>query len=186
MRIGFTGAQGSGKTTLAKLIKQHDDKTVFVPSTARVALQQGYKINTEADPLSQLLTTVSRIAAEYEAVGELIISDRTPLDSLAYTNYQYDHIWSEEEKTQFYMDSSFSLVEQAMRNYDHIFYCPPYFAPTDDGVRSGDTAYQKAIDEYIVGLIQTMLLRVHTVPFSTPLNRLEWFYETIQLTNVTV
>ena len=186
MRIGFTGSQGSGKTTLAELVAEQFDGVTFVPSTARVALQQGYKINTEADPISQLLTTVSRIAAEYNARGHIILSDRTPLDSLAYTCYQYDKVWSEEEKTGFYLDTSFAVVEQAMERYDHIFYFPPYFAPAADGVRSVNTDYQIRIDGYIRKLIKKFDLPVHEVPFTHPLARLEWLADILHLTNVTV
>lgn len=188
MRIGFTGAQGSGKTTLAKLLEQ-DRSVQFVPSTARIAMQSGYKINTEADPLSQLLTTVSRFTAEQDAIGDIIVSDRTLLDSLAYTTYQFNHVWQGQDRNDFYMQTSFDFVADAMLRYDYIFYFPPYFAPEDDGVRSADLEYQAEIDANIVLLIQEMNLRVYTVPHLSPLKRLEWLYETIDevgnLTNAT-
>ena len=153
MRIGFTGAQGTGKTTLLRAIEKADLGFTVVPSTAREAIKAGFSLNRDADPLSQLVTTVSRVALEdnlYRITGKTL-SDRTPLDSLAYTLYQLTFVW-EKRESDYYWNISQGLVLEHMHKYDHIFYFPPYFAPKNDGVRDDDVLYQKTID----GIIQVV------------------------------
>lgn len=173
------GSQGSGKSTLAALVAENDPTVTFVPSTAREAIKYGYKVNTEADPLSQLLTTVSRITAEKAAVGKTIISDRTPLDSLAYTTYQMDNVWTASEQNDFYYKTSVDLVKQHMGIYDMLLYFPPYFAPVDDGVRSGDIDYQLQIASYMEDYLEAFDLRYYRVPNCSPEERLSWYKTTM-------
>jgi len=165
MRVGFTGAQGTGKTTLLRRIENSDLGFTVVPSTAREAVKAGFKVNREADRLSQLVTTVSRVALEdnlYRTTRRTV-GDRTPLDSLAYTAYQANFVWDATESP-FYWDISAGLVQEHMFKYDHIFYFPPYFAPKKDGVRDGDAAYQKVIDGIIKAFLDSYQLSYHTVP----------------------
>lgn len=169
MKIGFTGSQGTGKTTLAKALLQDswfkDRNYVFVPSTARVAEQEGFKVNRDADPLSQLLTTVGRITAEYGVEDEITstISDRTPLDSLAYTTYQFNNVW-EDFNSKFYWKVSYDLVQKHMAEYDYIFYFPVFWAPKDDGLRDPDSGYQHDIDELIVDFLDSMEVKHFVIP----------------------
>lgn len=176
MKIGFTGSQGTGKTTLAKsLLKEKDfaDFT-FVPSTARRGEKEGFTVNRDADPLSQLLTTVGRITAEYEtsATASHTISDRTPLDSLAYTTYQFNSVWTD-FNSKYYWEVSYKLVEKHMKDYDFIFYFPPYWAPKDDGLRDPDPGYQKDIDHLVFELLDTMGVAYFTMPEETVANRVD-------------
>lgn len=177
MRVGFSGSQGTGKTTLAKaMVRDPRFKDwKFVPSTARIAVEQGFKVNREADPLSQLLTTCSRITAEYRVTGDATstVSDRTPLDSLAYTTYQYNEVWTD-FNSKFYWDVSYDLVEKAMKEYDAIFYFPPYWVPKEDGVRSGDRQYQLDIDELVVTFFDSMGVSALSVPEGTNAERVDF------------
>lgn len=173
MKIGFTGSQGSGKTTLAKAMmndpwfKSNDWK--FAGSSVRAMHDKGFAINKDADPLSQLVSTVSRITTEYTAeqgVDNLVV-DRTPLDSLAYTTYQYNNVWTD-FNSKHYWQISYDLVSKHMSEYDFVFYFPPYWAPKDDGVRSADVEYQleidKLIDNYLddMGIASFMIKNVST------------------------
>lgn len=169
MKIGFTGSQGTGKTTLAKALLADswfkDRNFVFVPSTARIAEKEGFKVNRDADPLSQLLTTVGRITAEYGVEDEVTstISDRTPLDSLAYTTYQFNEVWGDFNSV-YYWKVSYDLVEKYMGEYDHIFYFPPYWAPKDDGLRDPDVQYQQDIDTHVADFLDAMRIEFYTMP----------------------
>jgi len=152
MRIGFVGSHGSGKTSLAKhLMESYAEfkNFVYVPSSAR-RLERFVPINKEATPSSQLYITASRIADEEELSGSgrsSILSDRTPLDSLAYTHYQNEKVWAGKEKA--LMHTSELLVRRAMRDYDEIVYFPVYWEPKDDGVSLADADYQKEIALYM-------------------------------------
>lgn len=182
MRIGFTGAQGTGKTTLLRAVEENDMGYAVVPSTAREALKAGYKLNREADPLSQLVTTVSRVALEdnlYRLHGKTI-GDRTPLDSLAYTAYQMALVWpSQMHVPGYYWNISEQLVVEHMHKYDHIFYFPPYFAPKRDGVRDGDVQYQNSIDEIIKRFLNMHDIRYHTIPDTNTQQRLSFLTKAV-------
>jgi predicted ATPase len=176
MKINTVGAQGTGKTTFCQALQRRVGG-VFIPSTAREALKYGYKLNYEADPISQLLTTVSRIAAETDAdnTHKLIISDRTPVDSLAYTKYQIDHVWDAEDGNDFYWKVSRDIVRQHMVNAGYTIYVPITFAIHDDGVRSPDLAYQKAIDENVRELLDELQVKHLVMPAGSVQERVDWF-----------
>lgn len=180
MRVGFTGAQGTGKTTLLKAVDEAGLGFKAVPSTAREAVKAGFKVNRDADMLSQLVTTVSRVSMEdhwYNEMGKTI-SDRTPLDSLAYTFYQAKFVWPE-KPNEYYLTISTELVVNHMKKYDHIFYFPPYFNPKPDGVRDGDVAYQQAIDHEIKTALLMLDVTYHTVPMGPTPHRLEFLTKLI-------
>jgi predicted ATPase len=179
VRIGFTGSQGTGKTTLAensvdkiRLLKG-DWKTV--PSTARAAREAGYSINRDADPLSQILTTVARINAENKLAdsGFSVLSDRTPIDSLAYTSYSFNNIWKNSNK--FYWQQSADLASHHMKSYDAVFYFPVYWGPDADGVRDTDPHWQIEIDHMIIALLEDFGIYSIVVPNLSIEDRVEWF-----------
>jgi hypothetical protein len=177
MRIGFTGAQGTGKTTVLKRIEKSKINLTIVPSTARAALAAGFAVNRDADPLSQLVTTVGRIAIEDRIHRESgnTISDRTPLDSLAYTTYQYNNEWGRRDKNEYYWQTSVDLVMEHMHKYDALFYFPVYWAPKDDGVRDPDVEYQEEIDGIIKFYLPTIEKPTFVMPNASTDERLRFF-----------
>lgn len=176
MRIGFTGSQGTGKTSVAKaLVKKWPDYH-FVPSSARRAAESGYKVNRDADPLSQLVTTAARVADEdYAArINQNTVSDRTPLDSLAYTMYQQRYIWKDMTAENYYMQTSAKFVSGHMHKYDAIYYFPVYWLPKVDDVRDGDRFYQEDIDDIIRGLLAEFKIHYVTMPEASVSERVDF------------
>jgi GTPase SAR1 family protein len=178
MRIGFCGSQGVGKTTTANAwlenIEANDfDRWLMVPSTARMSKDAGFGINREASPDSQLFTMVARIAKEdqLERIAS-VISDRTPLDSMAYTQYQRDNVWKKD--TSFYYEMCWELTKSHMDKYDVIFYFPIGWPPQADGVRDTDPEYQKDIDTRVKSLTEEMEVGVVTMPVNTVQSRVEF------------
>jgi len=177
MRVGFTGAQGTGKTTLMRAVEKSDLGFTVVPSTARAAAEAGFLVNRDADPMSQLVTTVGRVATEERLFRQNghTISDRTPLDSLAYTLYQGANVWDNlPEANSYYMQISVDLVMEHMYKYDHIIYFPPLWSPKADGLRDTDIEYQRQIDALIRGLLDMHNIAFRTVPRGSTEVRLEW------------
>jgi predicted ATPase len=168
MRVGFTGSHSTGKTSVARLVAEQNPFWAFVPSTARKVADAGLGVNREADHMSQVLTTLSRFVDESRAHEEgwgFTVSDRTPLDSLAYTKYQIDNVWIGNELNSFYWDYSKKFVIEAMKVYDRVFYFPVgSFALTLDGLRENDEKYRSDIDAIIKELIVELAIPVSIVP----------------------
>lgn len=180
MRIGFTGAQGTGKTTLINLLEEDGSlgpitRTI---SPARTALSLGLLVNRDADVFSQLMVSVANINKEYmvDPTADMIISDRTPVDSLAYTLYQLKEVWTEMDGrlSEWYWNQLLVLSLSNMDVYDELFYFPAYFAPKSDGVRDSDREYQLDIDLTIKRLLDENDIEVHIVPDVSKEERLTW------------
>lgn len=181
MRVGFTGSQGTGKTSVMKRIANAKSPFVMVPSTARAASAAGYSVNRDADPLSQLVTTAGRIATENRLYRErgATVSDRTPLDSLAYTTYQMNYEWNRREKNDYYWETTLQLVLEHMQQYDAIFYFPVYWAPKNDGLRDSDPEYQETIDGYIQYYLKVLNKDYFIMPKGTTEQRYRFVVEKI-------
>lgn len=175
MKVGFIGSQGTGKTSVAEAFVKDKDAIdrnwKFVPSTARLAMKEGYKLNRDADELGQLLTTVSRIVTEFRTEDEVtsVVCDRTPLDSLAYTAYQMNHVW--DDGNSYYWKVTEGLVEKHMKEYDKLFYFPVYWPPVADGDRDDSVEYQKQIDTYILAFMEVFRIEPIHMPDDTVENR---------------
>lgn len=148
MRIGFTGSQGVGKTTVSELMRadQRFDDYFFPVSSARLLISSG--INTEATPLNQLLIMLHRVNNIQASPN--VVSDRTAIDSWAYSQYQSEHVWNKDEVPPGYEEITRRFVELAMRDIDLLVYFPVFWLPEYDGVRSPVLNYQTEIDKYII------------------------------------
>lgn len=88
--IGLTGAQGTGKTTLAKAFAQKQDIPVILTSTTQVMHSLGldpaadYPLATRIASQRAILHAFERQYAHAQEVSPVFISDRTPLDLIAY------------------------------------------------------------------------------------------------------
>ena len=151
MKIGFVGSQGTGKTSLADelMTREYFKDYVFSPSSSR-RLSSRLGINQSASPFSQLAITVARVADEDRSSNygrKNTLSDRTPLDSLAYTRFQRDEVWApEDDEADICLEVSEGLVRRAMRDFDVIVYFPNYGWPeVDDGIRPIGAIYQDRV-----------------------------------------
>lgn len=158
-RIAFTGASGTGKTTLARYV----EKTWGLPyeeygglSTARhVALQMVGEPNPyktlEAGRYHEFQWRVQETKREWEEAHKDIgfITDRTHVDSLAYgCMHDPDGIGSDEP----YFDATVAYTN----DYDIIFYLDPrYGLYLNDSIRKQARAYHLNYDIFIRGFIST-------------------------------
>lgn len=175
MKIGFFGAQGTGKTALIEAMQADPYFRHFnvIRSSARIAKESGRPVNKEANRLDQLLITVNRCVSDLTVPGDTM-SDRTPLDSVAYSMYQEMYKWPDEDVAEYFWSTTLGLVQNIMPMYDRLFYFPVYWLPVADGVRIADPDYQKEIDVLIRKAAKDLEIKYETVPDSTIGSRLGW------------
>ena len=139
MRIGFTGAQGTGKSTLVNLLKEEYPNYKFWGNIQRTLNSKIYfPINKETTSLSQ--AAISGFMA-YELISYSdYIADRTVVDSFTYM--RASNIIPEEVK-----DELETLYSPLLNMYDVIFYVPIEFIPPEDGVRITELEYRNIIDQ---------------------------------------
>lgn len=182
MKVGFTGSQGTGKTSLANaMIEDPNFKDfIFVPSAARDALEAGFKINKEASRTDQVVTTMARFTKEADAMkNENVIADRMLADSHAYTIYQKECVWIASSGDEYLLEVSRRLALISASNYDKIFFFPPYWAPVNDAVRSLDAAYQLSVSDIIEEFLFKNDIPFQIVPQCSVKDRLEWITKQI-------
>lgn len=141
MRIAFSGAQSSGKTTLIKAL-QKDPKFQhfnFFTEITRGIQAQGFSINeagTDATQLEIMMEHLRRL----QAPGDNIY-DRCSLDGAVYTDYlYYQHKLS--TKT---FSIALNIFQSTIADYDYIFYTDANIPLEDDAVRSTSKEFRNEI-----------------------------------------
>jgi len=185
IKIGMMGAHGTGKTSMAQAMLDGPFSSFsLVPSTARQIKAYGYPINREATELSQILVPLLRMVDEAEAFTNQhnrmykqgLISDRTLVDSLAYTMYQNLHVW---ESGDLIENVTLRLAQMHINTYNVLLYFPIYWDNVDDGVRDPDEQYRRDIDNNIKTILELLGINYYTVPNVTPEIRADWLVQKI-------
>lgn len=159
MRIGITGAQSVGKTTLLNALRSEKlfaDYTICDEVTRRVK-SYGLPINEEGTDSTQRLIMNEHIVNVF--MNKKMITDRTALDGLVYSNYLYKHA-KINQPTLTYCTSVF---EKVWEQYDHVFYIEPEFDIVDDGTRSMDSRFRDEIVDLFETTIEKKRLSMHRV-----------------------
>ncbi|QAX95828.1 thymidylate kinase [Streptomyces phage Teutsch] len=187
MKIGMMGAHGTGKTSMAEAMVEGPFKLFsLVPSTARQIKAYGYPINREATELSQILVPLLRMIDEAEATvnphnkmyKQGLISDRTLVDSLAYTMYQCANVW---ESGEFIEHVTYRLTQMYMKTYSLLLYFPIYWGNVDDGVRDPDEKYRREIDNNVKTVLDMLDVPYFTVPDVSPQMRVNWLVDKLDI-----
>lgn len=147
MKIVFTGAQGTGKTTI--LNEYRDKGFEIVTEVVRNLSKKGVKINKDGDEKGQ-----TKIFNEYKKIfteKDHFISDRGLIDVVAYTVYLARHGKVSEE----FADKQLKQLSKFLATNPDIFYCyfPIEFDVVDDGVRDMDEEFRKEISDIILSLL---------------------------------
>ena len=149
-RIVFTGAQGTGKTTVLKEFKNKGLKVIT--EVVRQLASKGVKINKDGDEKGQtkIFKTYKEKLSEMTVEG--YISDRCMVDVIAYSMYLAEHGKVSDEYVQKQMKQ---LAKFRIENPD-IAYCyfPIEFDVVADGVRDTDEEFRAAIDHNIKAIFQ--------------------------------
>ena len=143
VRVAFSGAQSTGKTTLLNALRESADfkDCKFWDEITRQIKEQGFEINeqgTDATQLKIMQEHKRRVTAEYSG---LVIFDRCSLDGLVYTQYLYNR----GQLTKETLDEATKIFEETIADWDAIFFLRPEFEMVDDGVRSVNVEFHRNI-----------------------------------------
>lgn len=86
--IGLVGAHRTGKTTLARLFAERQDVAFIETKTTQVFLDLGFDPKVEYDFKTRLMIQRKILESAdklYRGADRIFITDRTPIDMLAYT-----------------------------------------------------------------------------------------------------
>lgn len=152
--IAFDGSHASGKTTLkysvAAKLKELGLECVVMYEPARnnplvddVVLRdrENFDIPLEVDLLMNHISSCIRGTRN----GNIILSDRTPANVIAYTNLL---VKSKDDKELDFWNKCNELVESWIKFYDLIFYCQDFYSENEnqDKMRSKVLGMQQSVD----------------------------------------
>lgn len=182
-RIIFTGAQGTGKTTILNYFQEQGQNVIT--EVVRNLAKKGVKINKDGDEKGQ-----TKIFKEYEKLlGEIdvkgYISDRGLIDVVAYTVYLCRHGKISEK----FAEKQIKALKKFREANPDIIYCyfPIEFAVIGDEVRDVDEEFRAEIDNIIQHLlvdcqIQPIMIRGSVEDRINKVVRLQnWLHEGMYL-----
>lgn len=153
-RIIFTGAQGTGKTTILNYFAEQGQNVIT--EVVRNLAKKGVKINKDGDEKGQ-----TKIFKEYEKLlGEITpegyISDRGLIDVVAYTVYLH----KQGKISENFVNNQLKKLHKFILNHPSIVYCyfPIEFPVVSDGVRDLDEEFRREIDSIILSLLGALNL----------------------------
>lgn len=149
MKIVFTGAQGTGKTTI---LNEFSGSIEVITEVVRILHKNGVKINEVGDDEGQelIFNTYKKLLNEKANY----ISDRCLVDVFAYTKYLYNEGKVSKEV---YIKQYEELKEFISNNKDIVYiYFPIEFDLVDDGVRSLNNDFRSAIDNNILNTLNEL------------------------------
>jgi len=163
----FTGAGSTGKTTLIRALDDYFIKNDIynystISESVRNLLKNGIinKVDIGVDNNNQVIITLELMSQFFEKLGscaQFIISERSPIDTLAYSRHRDD--------SSTYIDKLNERFLKTIYNFEDseviTFYFPPVIPFTEDGVRN--KRGQKIIDEEIKKILEEFNINVVTV-----------------------
>ena len=150
MRVSFTGAQSTGKTTLLNKCKEVYRDYKFVDEVTRyVRRTYDVKINEIGGTETQLYILAEHIKNHLRSDENLIL-DRCILDGYVYTKYQVN----QGKVAHSVLEAFNGVYTVLMDKLDYIFYTDPSDVKlVDDGERSVDYRFRDDIIEMFEDLI---------------------------------
>lgn len=174
MRFIFTGAQGTGKTTILNHFKENG--VPVITEIVRNLAKEGININEQGDLQGQ--RTIFNKYDELLSQTKTYISDRGLTDVIAYS-----YTLAEKGRVPYeFVNNQLDRLKQfTQENPDIVyFYFPIEFPVVDDGVRSTDEHFRIVVDRYIKRILEAVGIRYVEVR-GTVEERIKIVENTIQL-----
>lgn len=154
MRIGISGAAGTGKTTLANALAKHHNLQIIGDPTKR-ALQEhgrlGWSGIQDAAERRNIRLRTFKIKMQEELEAPTFISDKTVIDFLAYWMLNQSGIESEVRNFEV-----LDMVRNHLYVYDYIFVMPWRKEITPAEGRNANPIHQLRIQSCIEGLYHVL------------------------------
>jgi len=141
MKIAFTGAQSTGKTTLLNKLRNvlpYSQKFTFIDEITRSMVKHGVSINESGTDKTQIMIMNAHLK---NSMVPNTVMDRCALDGVVYTRYLYNRGQISTDV----MDHAEAVFQSIINEYDHIFYLIPEFDLEDDGTRSTSIDFRNQI-----------------------------------------
>jgi len=136
-RIALVGASSTGKTTVYELLKNKLPEYEFINESTRTVANYGFPINERGTSETQLAISSFHLEALLKP-GNIIL-DRCYLDLVVYSTFMKGI----SDETFSYIENTWNRVKD---EYTHYIYFPIEFKSVDDGIRSVNEEWRKAID----------------------------------------
>lgn len=171
--IGLCGAHRTGKTTLAKAYALKSGSTFLETSVSAINRELGFDLNKEhnfGERLAHQEVILERIDGIYaKHAGEDVITDRTPLDMIAYTMAEAinDRV-AKEDQARFkrYVQK---CIDVTNRRFGILMLVQPGIPViAEEGKAAPNLAYIDHLNQIILGL--TVDERVRPIHFYVPRN----------------
>lgn len=154
MKIAFTGAGGTGKTTMAKYLSQKWD-IPYVGSVSRLVMQEmGIESEAAQNNMSDadllvLQQAIAKKRIESLAAHESYVTDRCALDNYIYALRRCGGAMTEAHRKVWEEGAVKDLYA-----HDLVFYTPVGLFPTEhDGTRVTEIAHQYLMDTAMYGFL---------------------------------
>lgn len=157
IRLAVVGTHSVGKTTLVHALRDAlagQCDVAILPEVAREMASKGFKLNTDITEYGAITYAREYLRREREVVADVVLSDRSSLDLLAYLTVNRSH------KIRTGVLSMIREVAylESLR-FDEYLYLPIEFPLSMDALRPADVTYQKAVDTEIVSLLSSMRVK---------------------------
>jgi len=155
-RIGITGTQSVGKTTLVNALKELPQFKGYTFATERSQhlMSLGIPLNTDSTLKGQTVFLAERCG---ELMNDNIITDRTIIDVMAFTQNAASIDYIDKES---FLDYASNFIKE----YDYIFYVSPQNIPLEDNsIRETDEHFRELIDFTINNLISKYKYKIKNI-----------------------